>query len=79
MPVRPVYLRAGAWFMEQLLPRSPLSTRWLDYLAISRTCELTSVTRHFGLKPRRFVPNTLGYLRQKRWLAEMSRFVFTFS
>ena len=79
MPVRPVYLRAGAWFMEQLLPRSPLSTRWLDYLAISRTCELTSVTRHFGLKPRRFVPSSLGYLRQKHWLAEMSRFVFSFN
>ena len=79
MPVRPVYLRAAAWFMEQLLPRSPLSTRWLDYLAISRTCELTSVTRLFGLKPRRFVPSTLAYLRQKRWLAEMSRFVFTFN
>jgi NADH dehydrogenase len=77
LPVRPVYLRAAAWFMEQLLPRSPLSTRWLDYLAISRTCELTSITRHFGLKPRRFVPASLSYLRQKHWLSEMSRFVFT--
>ena len=45
VPVRPVYLRGAAWFLEQLLPRSPLTTHWLDYLAISRTCELTSVTR----------------------------------
>jgi NADH dehydrogenase len=75
VPVRPVYLRAGAWFLEQLLPRSPLTTRWLDYLAMSRTCELTSVTRHFGLKPSRFSPATLGYLRDKRWLPELRRFV----
>jgi NADH dehydrogenase len=76
VPVRPVYLRGGAWFLEQLLPRSPLTTRWLDYLAISRTCELTSVTSYFGLKPSRFSPATLGYLRHKRWLPELRRFVF---
>ena len=75
VPVRPVYLRGGAWFLEQLLPHSPLTTRWLDYLAMSRTCELTSVTRHFGLTPARFSPTTLGYLRQKHWLPELGRFV----
>jgi uncharacterized protein YbjT (DUF2867 family) len=76
LPVRPVYLRGAAWFLEQLLPRSPLTTRWLDYLAMSRTCELTSVTNLFGLMPARFSPATLGYLRQKRWLPELGRFVF---
>jgi NADH dehydrogenase len=75
VPVRPVYLRGGAWFLEQLLPRSPLTTRWLYYLAMSRTCELTSVTSLFGLKPARFTPENLGYLRQKQWLAEMGRLV----
>jgi NADH dehydrogenase len=75
VPVRPVYLRWGAWFLEQMLPRTPLTTRWLDYLAISRTCELTSVTRHFGLKPARFSPATLGYLRAQRWLPVLRRFV----
>ncbi len=75
VPVRPVYLRGAAWFLEQLLPHSPLTTRWLDYLAMSRTCELTSVTRHFGLMPARFSPTTLAYLRHKRWLPELGRFV----
>ncbi len=75
VPVRPVYLRGGAWFLEQLLPHSPLTTRWLDYLAMSRTCELTSVTGHFGLMPARFSTTTLSYLRQKRWLPELGRFV----
>jgi hypothetical protein len=75
VPVRPVYLRGGAWFLEQLLPHSPLTTRWLDYLAMSRTCELTSVTRTFGLMPARFSATTLSYLRKKRWLPELGRFV----
>jgi NADH dehydrogenase len=75
VPVRPPFLRAGAWLMEQMLPRSPLTTRWLDYLAVNRTCELTSVTQHFGLKPARFV-NTVDYLRDKRWFIEMTRLIW---
>jgi NADH dehydrogenase len=75
VPVRPPFLRAGAWLMEQALPRSPLTTRWLDYLAVNRTCELTSVTQHFGLKPARLV-STIDYLRDKRWFAEMTRLIW---
>ncbi len=76
VPVRPVFLRAGAGLLEALLPRSPLTSRWLDYLAINRTCELTSVSRYFGLKPARFGPRTLEYLLDKRWFREMTRLVF---
>jgi uncharacterized protein YbjT (DUF2867 family) len=76
IPTRQPYLRAGAEFMGQVLPRSPLTTHWLDYLATNRTCELTSLTRYFGLKATRFTPDTLKYLRQKHWLAEMRRLVF---
>jgi len=75
IPVRPPFLRAGAWLMEQVLPRSPLTTRWLDHLAVNRTCELTSVTQHFGLKPARFV-NTVDYLRDKKWFIEMTRLIW---
>jgi len=75
VPVRPPFLRAGAWLMEQILPRSPLTTRWLDYLAVNRTCELTSVTQYFGLKPARFV-NTVDYLRDKKWFMEMTRLIW---
>ncbi|MBF8281382.1 MAG: hypothetical protein A2W37_15760 [Chloroflexi bacterium RBG_16_63_12] len=75
IPVRPPFLRAGAWLMEQILPRSPLTTRWLDYLAVNRTCELTSVTQYFGLKPARFV-NTVDYLRDKKWFMEMTRLIW---
>ena len=75
IPVRPPFLRAGAWLMEQILPRSPLTTHWLDHLAVNRTCELTSVTQYFGLKPARFV-NTVDYLRDKKWLMEMTRLIW---
>ena len=75
IPVRPPFLRAGAWLMEQILPRSPLTTRWLDYLAVNRTCELTSVTQYFGLKPARFV-NTVDYVRDKKWFMEMTRLIW---
>lgn len=77
VPIRPVYLRGLTWFIEQVLPRSPLTSHWLDYLAISRTCELISVTRHFGLKPKRFSPPNLGYLRTKNWPGEMGRLIFS--
>ncbi len=74
VPVRSPYLRTGAWFLQQLLPRSPVTTHWLDYLASSRTCELTSLTRYFGLKPARFT-NTLDYLRHKNGWAEFKRLI----
>jgi NADH dehydrogenase len=74
VPTRQPYLRWGAALLESLLPRSPLTTRWLDHLAVNRTTELVSVTRYFGLRPARF-EQTIGYMRQKRWLGELRRFM----
>jgi NADH dehydrogenase len=71
----PVFLRWGAWFLEQTLPRSPITTRWLDHLAVNRVCELTSVTRYFGLQPAR-LEQTIGYVSEKRWWREISRLVW---
>lgn len=76
VPTRQPILRGGATLMENLLPRSPLITHWLDYLATSRTCELTSLTRYFSIKPTRFIPDTLKYLRHKHWFSEMRRLAF---
>ena len=74
VPTRQPYLRWGATLLESLLPRSPLTTRWLDHLAVNRTTELISVTRFFGLRPARF-EQTIGYMRHKRWLGELRRFM----
>ncbi len=73
--VSPLFWRWLAWFFEQALPRSPVSARLLDHLAVNRVCELTSVTRYFGLKPAR-LPHTIGYLSEKRWLPEMRRIIW---
>lgn len=70
--VSPVFLRGGAWFAEQVLPHSPLTTNWLDHLAFNRLCELTSVTRYFGLQPARLEP-TLDYLKDRQWWGEVLR------
>lgn len=67
-----VLLRWGAWFAEQVLPRSPLTEHWLDHFAVNRVTELTSVTRYFNLKPAR-IESTLEYLREKRWWGEVQR------
>ena len=69
------YLRWGARVLETFLPRSPLTIRWLDYLAVNRICELVSVPRHFGLKPARF-EQTIDYMAGRNWGAEMRRFVW---
>lgn len=73
--VRPPYLRWGARLLERGLPRSPLTARWLDHLAVNRTCELISVTRYFGLKPARF-EYALGYLRERNWSSDLWRFIW---
>jgi uncharacterized protein YbjT (DUF2867 family) len=74
IPTRQPYLRWGAALLESALPRSPLTTRWLDHLAVNRTTELISVTRYFGLRPARF-EQTIGYMQRKRWLRELRRFM----
>ena len=68
------YLRFGARMLERLLPRSPLTTRWVDHLAVNRTCELTSVTRYFGLRPSRF-EHRLDYLRNRNWSQARREFI----
>jgi len=66
VPVRPVWLRTAGALFSAVWPRAPLATRWLDYLAVNRTCEPINVARYFGLRPARFSPQTLAYLRPGR-------------
>ena len=75
VPVGIPYLRWGAAVLERFLPRSPITTRWLDHLAVNRITELVSVTRYFGLKPARF-EQTINYMAERDWGAEMRKFVW---
>ena len=66
LPTRPPYLKVGAWLLEHLMPQPPVTPLWLDYLAVSRTTDLNTLPRVFGLQPSRMERN-LGYLQERNW------------
>ncbi len=62
----PVTLRALTVFLDSVIPNFPVSTFWLDYFAVNRTCAVDSLPRIFGLMPARFTYR-LDYLIRKPW------------
>jgi NADH dehydrogenase len=62
----PIPLRGLTVFLESVLPRFPISSFWLDYFAVNRTCAVDSMPRVFGLMPARFTYR-LEYLAYRRW------------
>ncbi len=67
VPLNPIFLRALIVFVEGVSPRFPISSFWLDYFAVNRTCAVDSMPRIFGLMPARFTYR-LDYLIHKTWL-----------
>jgi nucleoside-diphosphate-sugar epimerase len=61
IPVSPAYLRLYNLWFKQYKDSFPLSTLWLDLLAVDRTCPLNSLPRSFGILPARFTHH-LDYL-----------------
>jgi len=66
VPLSPVTLRALTVFFESVIPNFPISSFWLDYFAVNRTCAIDSLPRNFGLMPARF-SYRLDYLIRKPW------------
>jgi len=66
IPLSPITLRALTVFLEGIFPRFPISSFWLDYFAVNRTCAVDSMPRVFGLMPARFTYR-LDYLIRKPW------------
>lgn len=64
VPVSPAYLRLYNLWFQQYKDSFPLSTLWLDLLAVDRTCPLNSLARSFGMLPARFTHH-LDYLEKK--------------
>jgi NADH dehydrogenase len=62
----PITLRAITVFLEGINPRFPISSFWLDYFAVNRTCAVDAMPRQFGLMPARF-NYRLDYLIRKPW------------
>jgi uncharacterized protein YbjT (DUF2867 family) len=67
VPLSPITLRAMTVFFEGVFPNFPISSFWLDYFAVNRTCAIDSMPRNFGLMPARF-SYRLDYLIRMSWV-----------
>ena len=64
--VSPPILRAIVVMLETFIPRFPVSSFWIDYFAVNRTCPVDNLPRTFGLMPARFTYR-LDYLVLTPW------------
>ena len=62
----PTAMRALTVTLESFWSNFPLSSFWLDYVAVNRTCPVDNLPRQFGLMPARFTYR-LDYLRRLPW------------
>ena len=71
VPLPTPYMRA-LFVMLNSLPSFNISTYWLDYVAVNRTCPVGNLPRTFGLMPARFAYR-LEYLARKPWYSEFAK------
>jgi NADH dehydrogenase len=65
------WVRALLVMLDSLIPNFNVSTYWLDYVAVNRTCPVDNMPRIFGLMPARF-GYRLDYLARKPWYTDIS-------
>ncbi len=70
----PIALRGLTLFLESVLPGFPISSLWMDYFAVNRTCAVDSMPRVFGLTPARFAYR-LEYLSRKLWYEQIWEYI----
>jgi NADH dehydrogenase len=76
LPFPPPYMRALVVLLESFARTLGVSTYWVDYVAVNRTCPVDNLPRTFGLMPARFAYR-LNYLERKpltQRIQEMLRF-----
>jgi len=66
IPLPAPYMRAILVTLDASIPNFNISTYWLDYVAVNRTCPVDNMPRIFGLMPARF-SYRLDYLARKPW------------
>jgi NADH dehydrogenase len=67
----PPWMRALLVMLDASIPNFNVSTYWLDYVAVNRTCPVDNMPRIFGLMPARF-GYRLDYLARKPWYSDLS-------
>lgn len=74
VPTPPYILRWILAVYSRLLPRSLITTQWLDLLATNRTARLGNLYQYFGFQPRRLEDTLLTYMRGKRYYGRGLRY-----
>lgn len=64
------WMRALIVLLDSLFPNFNVSTYWLDYVSVNRTCPVDNLPRNFGLMPARFAYR-LDYLARKPWYSNL--------
>ena len=72
LPLPTPYMRALLVMLDNFIPNFNISTYWLDYVAVNRTCPVDNLPRTFGLMPARFAYR-LEYLARKPWYTEFAK------
>ncbi len=70
VPLAAPYMRALLVTLDSFIPSFNVSTYWLDYVAVNRTCPVDNMPRIFGLMPARFAYR-LDYLARKPWYSNL--------
>lgn len=70
LPLSIPTMRALFVTLDPLIPNANISTYWLDYIAVNRTCPVENLPRAFGLMPARFAYR-LDYLARKPFLQRL--------
>ena len=71
VPLPIPWMRALLVMLDSFIPNFNVSTYWLDYVAVNRTCPVDNMPRIFGLMPARF-SYRLDYLGRKPWYSDIS-------
>lgn len=73
IPVPPYVLRWTTAIYSRLLPRSLMTSQWLDLLATNRTAQLGNTYNYFGIRPHRFEDTLLTYMRGRSYWRPLVR------
>jgi NADH dehydrogenase len=70
VPLPVPWMRALLVMLDSFIPRFNISTYWLDYVAVNRTCPVDNLPRIIGLMPARFAYR-LDYLARRPWYSNL--------
>ena len=72
----PYFMRWLTGLYSRILPRSLMTSQWLDILAANRTAPLGNTYDYFGFQPRRFEETLLTYLPERAHFLGLLRDTF---